>query len=84
MEKPRAGIPEAAGDVATRMSQRARQIGHDLNNCLGVVGGRAELVLLQLARGNTDAARKGVQTIIDQMDRMNGLVDSLRRLQDEA
>ena len=35
-------------------------------------------------RGNTDSARKGVQAIIDQMDRMNGLVDSLRRLQDDA
>ena len=70
----------AAGSAVERMSLRAREIGHDLNNCFGIVGGRAELALVQLDRGNVEAARKGVQTILDQMEKMNALADALRRL----
>lgn len=84
MDEPKTGADEVAGDIGTRMSLKARQIGHDLNNCLGVVSGRAELAMMQLDRGNLDGARKGVQTILDQMDKMSGLADSLRRLKDEA
>ena len=80
MDEARAG----SFDTATRMELRARQIGHDLNNCLGVVGGRAELILLQLDRGNAEAAGQGVRVILDQMKKMKALVDSLRRLNDVA
>jgi hypothetical protein len=66
------------------MSLRARQIGHDLNNCLGVVGGRAELALIQLERGNAEAARRGVQTILDQMEKLTAIADSLRRLKESV
>jgi nitrogen-specific signal transduction histidine kinase len=71
-----------AGDVsrADAMGEEARRIGHDLNNCLGIVGGRAELVLMYLDSGKTDGARQGVQVILDQMERMKGLSDEIRNL----
>jgi len=70
----------AAADRAERLGEEARRIGHDLNNCLGVVGGRAELVRMQLERGNVEAARKGLDVILAQMDRMKQLSDALREL----
>jgi signal transduction histidine kinase len=67
-------------DPAAWMGQEARRIGHDLNNCLGVVGGRAELLRMHLDRGNVESARKGVDVILGQMDRMKALSDELRDL----
>ena len=80
-DEGRADAPATAEDLPARMDARARKIGHDLNNCLGVVGGRAELVLMQLGRGNTEGARKGVEVILDQMTKMGTLTESLRHLQ---
>ena len=74
----------APGDATEGNSLEARQIGHDLNNCLGIVRGRAELALVQLDRGNAEAARKGLQAIVDQMDKMSALADSLRGRNDSA
>ncbi|MBZ0268110.1 hypothetical protein K8I85_08135 [bacterium] len=71
-------------DAVELMSRRAREIGHEINNCLGVITGRSELALMQLDRGNPDKARKGVQTVLDQMERMGALVDSLRTLKEDA
>lgn len=70
----------SAADRAERLGEEARRIGHDLNNCLGVVGGRAELVRMQLDRGDVGAARKGVDVILTQMERMRRLSDALREL----
>ena len=63
-----------------RMGQIAREIGHDLNNCLGVVGGRAELLVMHLDRGDSEGARRGVEVILKQMDRMKELSNALREL----
>ena len=71
---------ETASQDARRIGKAAREIGHDLNNCLGVVGGRAELVLMYLDKGNSDGARKGIDVILAQMERMKGLTDALRDL----
>lgn len=84
-----AGRPDAAGatpgeDRVQRMSRIARELGHELNNCLGIVSGRAELLLMHVERGNVDGARKGVEVILKQMDRMKELSDSLRELRDPA
>lgn len=73
------GVPT---DRAERLGEEARRIGHDLNNCLGVVGGRAELMLMHLERGDSGAVRKGVEAILGQMERMKELSDSLRVLRD--
>ena len=63
-----------------RMQENARRIGHDMNNCLGIVGGRAELLVMHLDRENLEGARKGVDIILGQMDRMKELSGSLRDL----
>jgi nitrogen-specific signal transduction histidine kinase len=72
---------DAPADRLTALADEARRIGHDLNNCLGVVVGRAELARMHLSRGNEDGARKGIDVILSQTDRMRQLVDELRSLQ---
>ena len=62
------------------MGEKARKVGHDLNNCLGIVSGRSELVLMHLDQGNVEKARGGVEVILGQMDRMKELSDLLRNL----
>lgn len=62
------------------VAEEAGRIGHDLNNCLGVVSGRAELIRMHLDRGNPDGVRKGIEAILGQMDRMKELSDELRAL----
>jgi signal transduction histidine kinase len=71
---------ERPNDRAESMGRVAREIGHDLNNCLGIVGGRAELVLMHLDRGQADSARKGLEVILGQVERMKELSDALREL----
>jgi signal transduction histidine kinase len=66
------------GDRAQRLADEAGRIGHDLNNCLGIVGGRAELLRMHLDRGNVEGARQGVDAILGQMERMRELTDALR------
>jgi signal transduction histidine kinase len=67
-----------ANETVPGEGRSARQIGHDLNNCLGVVGGRAELARLHIERGNLDGARKGLEVILGQIERMKELTDALR------
>jgi signal transduction histidine kinase len=71
---------DSPAERAERMGEEARRIGHDLNNCLGVVSGRAELMQMHLERGNVDGVRKGLDAILGQMARMKELSDSLREL----
>lgn len=73
-----------AADRANALSEEARRIGHDLNNCLGVIVGRAELARLHLDRGNPDGARKGIDVILAQTDRIRQLADELRNLRQKA
>lgn len=67
-------------DRAARLGEEARRIGHDLNNCLGVLVGRAELARLHLDRGNVDGARKGLDVILAHTERIKALADELRGL----
>lgn len=76
--EPRPGPPP--GDRAERMGEEARRIGHDLNNCLGVLVGRAELARLHLDRGNLDGVRKGIEVILSHSERIKQLADELRSL----
>jgi signal transduction histidine kinase len=62
------------------VAEEAGRIGHDLNNCLGVVSGRAELMRMHLERGNAEGVRKGIEAILGQMERMKELSDALREL----
>jgi signal transduction histidine kinase len=67
-------------DRADWMGEEARRIGHDLNNCLGVVGGRAELMAIYLQRGKTEDVGRGIEVILGQIERMRELSDRLRSL----
>ena len=67
-------------DRASVLAEEAGRIGHDLNNCLGVIVGRAELARMHLARGNAEAAQKGLEVILAQTERMRQLTDELRGL----
>ena len=84
MTAPLPGIsprPEGdTGDRAARLGEEAGRIGHDLNNCLGVIMGRAELARMHLERGNPDGTRKGLEAILSQSERIKRLVDELRGL----
>lgn len=53
-------------------------LAHEIGNPMGVIRGRAELVLNQLA-GNESVA-KNLEVIISQIDRISGLIQSLLRV----
>jgi signal transduction histidine kinase len=73
--------PEApAEDREARLGEDARRIGHDLNNSIGVLLGRAELMRIHLERGDPDGVRKGIDVILAQVERMKELADELRSL----
>lgn len=61
----------------------AAEIGHELNNQLGIVSGRAELARLYLDRGRVEDVRAGVDVILRQMDRMRLLSERLRGMRQE-
>lgn len=71
-------------DRANALAEEARRIGHDLNNCLGVIVGRAELARLHLERGNPEGATKGLEVILTQADRIRQLADQLRNLRNQV
>lgn len=53
-------------------------LAHEIGNPLGVIQGRAELLLGEV-KGNT-AAEKSVSTIVSQIERIAGLIQSLLRV----
>ena len=67
-------------DRADRVADAARRIGHDFNNCLGVVGGRTELLSIYLERGKIEDVKRGIEVIMGQLERMRQLSDELRGL----
>jgi hypothetical protein len=56
----------------------AGEIGHELNNQLGIISGRAELARMHLDRGRIDDVRAGFEIILRQIDRMRILSERLR------
>jgi hypothetical protein len=75
---------ETLEDQLLRIQEAARELGHDFNNCLGIVSGRAELISMYLSKGNLEGVKKGVDVILRQMDRMKELTDALRNLRNMA
>jgi PAS domain S-box-containing protein len=65
------------------MGEMAGEIGHELNNYLTAIGGRAELIPMALERGNHDLVRQNSTIIAEQVARMrvltDGLLDSARK-----
>lgn len=56
----------------------AGEIGHELNNQLGIISGRAELARMHLDRGRVEEVRAGFDIILRQIDRMRLLSERLR------
>lgn len=56
----------------------AGEIGHELNNQLGIISGRAELARMHLDRGRVEDVRAGFDIILRQIDRMRLLSERLR------
>jgi PAS domain S-box-containing protein len=61
----------------SRMGEMAGEIGHELNNYLMAIGGRAELIPLALDRGNQRKVRASAEIIVDQIAEMRKLTDGL-------
>jgi PAS domain S-box-containing protein len=65
------------------MGEMAGEIGHELNNYLTAIGGRAELIPMALERGNHELVRQNSTIIAEQVARMrvltDGLLDSARK-----
>jgi hypothetical protein len=76
--------PTRADGAPPGFAELAGEIGHELNNLLGVVGGRAELLRMYLDRGRVDEARAGVDVILGQVGRMRLISDRLRGLRRTA
>ena len=62
-------------DRLASIGMLAGGLAHEIGNPLGVIRGRAELVLKQI-RGN-EAAEKNLEIIVGQIDRISGLIQSL-------
>ncbi len=65
------------------MGEMAGEIGHELNNYLTAIGGRAELIPMALERSNHELVRQNSTIIAEQVARMrvltDGLLDSARK-----
>ncbi len=59
--------------------EMAAEVAHEANNYLASLSGRAQLLMMGIARGNTDKMEEHIQVILDQAERMavltKGLVD---------
>lgn len=64
--------------------EAARRIGHDLNNVLGILGGRAELLQIHLQKGKPEEAARGAEIILNQVERIRGFSEALRDLRKVA
>ena len=65
-------------DRLASIGMLAGGLAHEVGNPLGVIRGRAELVMSQV-RGN-EAAEKNLELIVGQIDRISGLIQSLLRV----
>ncbi len=65
-------------DRLASIGMLAGGLAHEIGNPLGVIRGRAELVLNQV-RGQ-EVAEKNIEVIIGQIDRISGLIQSLLRV----
>lgn len=59
------------------MGELAAEIGHEINNYLSVLGGRAELIERALLRGDNERAVKFARVVVEQVEKMRRLTRSL-------
>lgn len=68
---------DARSERLMAMGELAAEIGHEINNYLSVLGGRAELIERALARGDRERAVKFAQVVVEQVEKMRRLTRSL-------
>lgn len=68
-------------DRLASVGMLAGGLAHEIGNPLGVIRGRAELVMSQV-KGNADA-EKNLKIVLGQIDRISGLIQSLLRVSRE-
>jgi signal transduction histidine kinase len=78
------GRQSASGLAPRSLGEIAAEIGHDLNNLVGVIGGRSELALLQLKRGRAVEAQRCLEVACSQLPRLQLLAERLRGLRRPA
>ena len=61
----------------SRMGEMAGEIGHELNNYLMAIGGRAELIPIALDQGQYEKVRSSAGIIVEQVADMRKLTDGL-------
>jgi len=72
-------MTDSIQDIEVRsFGEVAGEIGHELNNQLGIISGRAELARMHLDRGRVEDVRAGFDIILRQIDRMRLLSERLR------
>jgi signal transduction histidine kinase len=74
------GPQPSSGSGSRSLGEIAAEIGHDLNNLVGVIGGRSELALLQLGRGRAEEAQRCLEAVRSQLPRLQLLAERLRGL----
>ncbi len=57
--------------------EMAAEVAHEANNYLASLSGRAQLLMMGLARGNTDKIEEHIQVILDQAERLAVLTKGL-------
>lgn len=69
-------------DRLASIGMLASSLAHEIGNPLGVIRGRAEIILNTLKSGVTsiDSSIQGLDTIIGQIDRISRLIESLLKL----
>lgn len=59
------------------MGELAGEIGHEINNYLSVLGGRAEMIGRAIERGDADRAREYARIVLEQVEKMRRLTRGL-------
>lgn len=70
-------------DRLASIGMLASSLAHEIGNPLGVIRGRAEIIMNSLKSGlvnKTDASVQGLDTIIGQIDRISRLIESLLKI----
>jgi len=63
-----------------RLGEMASGAAHEMNNPLGIISGRSQLLAMSLAPGSKD--QKAAQTIVDQSQRLSDLITSMHMFAD--
>ena len=67
-------------DRLASVGMLASGLAHEIGNPLGVIRGRAEIIMETLGQSSIESQKGSLATIISQIDRISGLIESLMRM----